>query len=159
TLIGMMIVVAAVAWSGPFQLLIGRDPLPLRTSVTHATLWQLAAELKDGQEMPTLREALKNYPRHQLQGRMYVQENYADYLIWSLPEKAAILVYSHAHLFTEPVWHDYTEVNAAEPGWEQILRRYQVNLIAIDPGVAWRLAEKLRQDSDWAVVLDDGSDS
>ncbi|HZZ79961.1 MAG TPA: hypothetical protein VFE62_15690 [Gemmataceae bacterium] len=159
TFVGAFIIVCAFIWSGLFQLLAGKDPLPLATTTTHATMWPLAMELKHGKGMPELHEALKHYPNQRFQGRMLLQENMADFLVWSLPEKPPVLVYSHAHVFPEYFWREYLHAMAGGPGWDSMLNRYRVNLLVVDPD-AWNgLAEKLRHDPNWDVLLDEGQGS
>ncbi len=144
------------SWSGLFQLIMGRDPMPLSVSVTHATLWQVAMELKHGDTMPELADALKTYPQKRFQGRIFVQDNLSDYLLWSLPAKAPLLLYNHAHLFPEEIWQHQITILTAGPGWSSLVDHYRVNLIAFDPSGWPELASELRTDPAWHVVVDEG---
>ena len=168
TLIGVMLVLIGISWSGFFQFLIWREPRPLKkpgtdpsvwpiaVSVTHATVWPIAMQLKEGTGLPVLADALKGYPHQRFQGRILAQDMLADYLVWSLPEKAPVLVYNHAHVFPETVWQDQITVLAGRPSWDAVLGRYQVNLVVFDPVMWPELAHRLRDDSAWRVIIDEG---
>jgi hypothetical protein len=157
-----LILGGAVFWCGLFQLLIGRDPLPLAVSTTHATLWPLATQIKQGEEMPALDHALRAYPHRRFQGRIWVEHDLADFLVWSLPgaendgsPQVDVLIYSHAAAFPEGHWRRYLNVLLGKPGWRSILERERVNLIVVDSRQYLDLAEQLRNDSDWEIVLDE----
>jgi len=156
TMIAGALILIGFSWSGFCQLITGRDPLPLGASVTHATLWQVSLELKQGGAMPPLADALKAYPNKRFEGRIFVQDCLADYLMWSLPERERLLVYNHAHVFPEEIWQHQLTILSANPGWASLVDRYQVNLIIFDP-LAWPdLATQLRADRSWAILLDEG---
>jgi hypothetical protein len=157
TLIGVVLVLICVSWSGLFQLAIGRDPLPLGSSATRATVWKLAFELKKGGTMPELAAALKSYPQQRFRGRIFAQDSLSDFLLWALPEKAPILVYNHAHVFPEEIWQHQITVLSGGPGWASLLDRYQINLVVVDP-IGWpKLAAALRENTDWTVLLDESA--
>jgi hypothetical protein len=156
TLVALLLIMVCFSWSGVSQLLVGRDPLPLEKSVTRSTIWPLAMHLKDGTGMPALGEALKQYPQKRFQGRIFVQDMLADYLVWSLPPIAPVLVYNHAHIFPEAVWQDQITVLTGKPSWDAILDRYEVNLIVFDPAMWVELAQRVRADAAWQVILDEG---
>jgi hypothetical protein len=156
TLIAVLLILICITWSGVSQLLVGREPLPLEKSVTRATIWPLALQLKEGAGLPSLGEALKDYPNQRFQGRIFVQDLLADYLVWSLPEKAPVLVYNHAHIFPEAIWQDQITVLSGKSSWDVILERYQVNLIVFDPLMCPELAQRVRAEAAWLILRDDG---
>jgi hypothetical protein len=169
TLIAGVLGVICLTWSGFFQLLLQRDPLPLTTSLTRATPWRVAFQLKHGVGLPPLAFAVKTYPKHRFEGRIFAQDSLADYLLWALSEKtsetapdkefkkAPILVYNHAHVFPEEVWQHQIAILSGGPGWTSLLDRYQVNMVIIDP-IGWpKLAANLREDTNWNVILDEAT--
>ena len=128
----------------PFHLLFGRDPTPLALSTDHATLWALAWQIKYGGGMPTLAQALQEYPGQRF-GPDVGASRSCRFLVWSLPEKAPVLVYSQAQHFSEAHWQRQITVLKNSPGWRVILYRYEVNLIAIDCRIHPEFAQALRR--------------
>jgi hypothetical protein len=156
TMMAAVIVMIGVSWSGAFHLVIRRTPAPLQATATHSTLWPLSEQLNRGNGMPELAKALQSYPDQKFRGRIFAQDMLGDYLMWSLPGKAPVLVYNHAHVFPEGVWQDQITVLSARPSWNTILDRYQVNMIVFDPQMCHELAGKVREDSRWQIVIDEG---
>jgi hypothetical protein len=77
-----------------------------------------------------------------------------DYLVWSLPAKAPVLVYSHVHAFAPHYWDDYMETLFARPGWRTLLDRERVNLIICQVEQRQDLLNLLKADPEWDVILD-----
>jgi hypothetical protein len=123
---------------------------------TPATLWPLARQIKDGEGMPALAESLKEYPHRRFEGRMFVQDDLAGLLVWSLPGKAPVFVDSQVDVFPESHWQNYLSVLFGKAGWKAILDRNQINLIVVDPVNGRGLAEKLVDDPEWELIGSDG---
>jgi hypothetical protein len=160
TLLAALFVVIAILWSAPFQWLLHRRPRPLDRSVTSATTWRLAEQLQaggtEGRWMPPLSRALKRYyPEGRYTGPILASESLGDYLFWALPPEWPMLIYTHLHLFPPDHWAECRTVLFAEPGWQEILDRHQVNLVVVEPESHAGLASALRQSPDWQVVLNE----
>jgi hypothetical protein len=169
TILAAGMVFVGVIWSSPVQLLLGHPAVPINLSSSRATLWPITPELLEGAAVAeadanllnqsslakALAMGLKNYPGRKFQGRIFTSEVMGDYLIWSLPPKAPVMVYSHVHVFPPDYWDDYMEVLFAKPGWRRVLDRERVNLVVCQVELRQELLESLKDDPDWDVILDE----
>jgi len=168
TIIAAGLVLIGVIWSSPVQLLLGHPPVPIHLSSSRATLWPITPQLLDGADLSrsedkvlkndplakALAAGLKEYPSEKFHGCIFTPEAMGDYLVWSLPPKAPVLVYSHVHAFAPDFWDDYMEVLFARPGWRTVLDRERVNLIVCQVEQRHDLLKALRDDPEWDVILD-----
>jgi hypothetical protein len=104
-----------------------------------------------------LKDALANYPDGRYRGRIFTTEGMADYLVWSLPSPAPVMVYSQVHVFPPRHWDDYTEVLFGFPGWRTVLDNERINLVVCQVDRK-KLLEKLQADPDWTILLDQTDD-
>lgn len=169
TILAAAVVVVGLVWSSPVQLLLGHAPVPIDVSVSRATLWPVTENLLEGRADSAadthlleksalyqgLRKGLASYAGGRFRGRMLTAEALGDFLIWSLPPKAPVLVYSHVHVFPEDFWEEYMEVLFARPGWRYVLDRHDVNLVVAQADSRQDLLVKLRDDPEWEIILDD----
>jgi hypothetical protein len=161
TLLGLMLVVLVLLWSGPVRWAINRQPRALRWVVTPGTPYAVAAELQaapgeGGRALPALAEVLRaRYPEGRFTGTVFSSETEGDYLLWALAPGVPVFVYTHLHLFTRQHWQECKTVLAGDPGWREVLDRHHANLIVVEAESHARLAELLREDPDWEVVLDE----
>lgn len=94
-----------------------------------------------------------NYP-----GRLFNSYNWGGYLIWALPDKP-VFVDGRTDLYGDEIIDQWVKVVTAEPGWENILDSWGVNLILLEPDrpVVERLNEgvweKLFEDQQAVVFL------
>ncbi len=163
SLLAFGIILLAIAWSNPVGWIIAGKPTPLHQSLWSTTPWRLAIEI-DGRgkvkELAPLREVLKeNYPDGKLTGSVFTSETLGDYLVWNLSDARALFVYSHAHLFPKSHWDEHLTLLSGSNNWREILDRHRINLVVIESALRKELAEKIRQDPGWKVVLDDKSGS
>jgi hypothetical protein len=169
TILAAAIVAVGVVWSSPVQLLLGHPPVPIGLSSSRATLWPITQDLLDGNAPESMADAqalqndplatalaagLQNYPDKKFHGRIFTLESMGDYLVWSLPPKAPVMVYSHVHVFPPDYWDDYMEVLVARPGWRTVLDRERVNLLICQIEQRQDLLDALKADPDWDVILD-----
>lgn len=169
TIIASGIVLVGVVWSDLTQCLLGHPPSPLEISTSPATLWPITVDILAGKSPAAdddakrldinplargLKKGLQSYPEGRFRGAIFTPEAMGDYLVWSLPEKAPVMVYSHVHAFPPRYWDDYMEVLFAKPGWRRILDRERVNLVVASAEQRRDLFDKLNADPAWLVVLD-----
>jgi hypothetical protein len=160
TLIAAAIVVVACLWSIPTQWLLAGRPTPLERSVSGGTPWQLTRLLNDPAQAPAadlqpLAADLHKYYPDGLTGCVFASETLGDFLLWDLPPRNPVFIYTHVHLFSEDHWRQCMDVRGAKPGWRDILNRNRVNLIVVEPDRNPRLGALLREDMNWHVVLDE----
>lgn len=115
-------------YSGPLLWLVLRDPPAAERAVTSETPVKVSRRLKKEYE-----EADRaNKPM----GRcVFASETLGDYLLWDLREDPPVHVfcYTHVHLFTPEQWREAMRVKAGDPGWQQILDKYDVDFVVLEP--------------------------
>jgi hypothetical protein len=163
TVVAALLVVLVVPLSPPVRWLISGRPRPLEQSLSPGTPWRLAAEVaafsEQGEGLPVLREELRRrYPGGRYAGSVFASETQGDYLVWALPGEFPVLTYTHAHLFPPEHWQACRTVEDAGPGWWDVLDRYRVNLVVVEPDLHPDLARRLREDPRWLVVLDEAGE-
>jgi hypothetical protein len=153
-----LIVLMALPWTPPARALVG-GPAPLPQSVTPVTPWRLARQLDGGEaDYPRLASALQqHYPEGRFRGRIFASETLGDFLVWQAPQYP-LVVYSHSHVLTIDFWDDVMRVKRGDPGWDECLDRWGVNLIVVEAATHPHLREAVRKDPRWSVVADDLSD-
>jgi hypothetical protein len=160
TLLAAGLLILAFVLTPAVKWLRGGQPRALDYSLSPGTPWRLAAQLTAGPDAPPyypeLADALKrSYPQGRFHGRIFASETQGDYLLWALPPDYPVLIYTHLHLFPPQHWQDCLTVLLAEPGWREILDRNGVNLIVVEAEGHPQLAEALRGDADWRIVVDE----
>jgi hypothetical protein len=70
--------------------------------------------------------------RRQLTGKLFAPMDWADYFIWKTNDRVKPLVYTHVHLLTPQVWHDYWRMAQGMPDWEALARKYELSYVLAD---------------------------
>jgi hypothetical protein len=65
-------------------------------------------------------------------GRLLSSYNWGGYLIWSLP-KYPVFVDGRTDLFNDEIIDQWLQVVNAQPGWENVLNKWGVNLVLLEP--------------------------
>ncbi len=69
---------------------------------------------------------------NQPQGRMFNSYNWGGYLIWRLSH-TPVFVDGRTDLFGDPVIKDWLSVVKVETEWEQVIEKWQINWVLIEP--------------------------
>lgn len=85
------------------------------------------------------------------EGRLFNSYNWGGYLIWSLPDYP-VFVDGRTDLHGDELILEWLAIVQAEPGWEQDLRTWDVNLVLIEP--QWALARVLPY-AGWTMLYED----
>jgi hypothetical protein len=181
TLVGAPLLAANVALV--YQRLAGRalDLRRRRTALAAAALAVAGATALAVTEVRTLPETFGNglfdgmidaefFPRgaaeflrrnHQ-PARLYNFYNWGGYLMWTVPERP-VFIDGRAHAVYPPAFYrDNYTVHFAEPGWEDVLDRWGVDVIvwpASEAAEGTQLAdliEAVDASTDWTLIYDDG---
>jgi hypothetical protein len=159
TILAGIIVAVLLLWSAPGQWLVSGSPVPLDHSVSKATPWQLAEQLRrpaDSNYLPALTGTLAAYgPEKRFFGGIFASETLGDYLLWSLPEDLPVFVSSHVHLYSAEHWQQCAVVKWGALGWEKVLADNGVNLIVVEGERHPHLRDQVLQNAAWQVVLDE----
>lgn len=125
------------------RLLHGKDG-SLERMASHQTPLAVTAHLRKLADQNRL-------PR----GQSFNTYEWGDYLLWAGPPKLKVFVASHVHLIPREVWNDYVAISDGASGWEEMLDRYGVNLIAIDEATHAGLIARLRENENWRQSYSD----
>lgn len=88
-------------------------------------------------------------------GQAFNTYEWGDYLLWAGPPNLKIFLASHVHLVPREVWKDYVAISDGASGWEEMLDRYGVNLIAVDQATHAGLIGRLRENENWRQTYSD----
>jgi hypothetical protein len=154
TLFCLALAVIALIWTGAGQLVIGNPVEPLKDMVTPVTPVNFMKHQVEGD--PAWAKALADYPHQKFTGNMFTPDNLGDYPIWVQAKDAPVLVYSHVQFFPPGHWDDFLTMLKARPGWQELFRRFRVNMVWIEPDKQTELAEAIRANpAEWTVLFDD----
>lgn len=85
-------------------------------------------------------------------GRLFNSYNWGGYLIWALPEYP-VFIDGRTDLYGDEFLELWVRIVRAEPGWAQVLDRYRVNVVLLEP--TWPLVRVLPLVG-WREVYRDG---
>jgi hypothetical protein len=88
-------------------------------------------------------------------GLVFNTYEWGDYLQWAGPPGLQVFVNSHAHLVPREVWLNYLQVIDQASGWEEVLDRYGVNTVVVDPLYRAPLIRRLKDHAAWKVGYED----
>lgn len=157
TFLAVALPILALLWCGPVRTLIAGAPTALRVSMSPATPAALALRLAQpaADAKSPLAETLKAYPGGVFRGRILASPALANYLLWAGDDPDRLFADSRAGVFSAPHWQDYRLALSGKGGWWEVLERYRVNLVLLEPALYSELAEQMRKDAAWRVVLDE----
>jgi hypothetical protein len=78
-------------------------------------------------------EAVEYLQKKQPEGRLFNSYNWGGYLLWALPEYP-VFVDGRTDLYNDEVIGEWIKVVRVEEGWDQVLDRWQVRLVLLEPG-------------------------
>jgi hypothetical protein len=92
--------------------------------------------------------------RGEANARIFTNDEWGDYLIWSLYPKNRVFVDGRSDFYGDDFEEHYVDVLNVRTGWEKTLARFGVDTILLPPDAP--LAGALKESSRWKVVYDDG---
>jgi hypothetical protein len=103
----------------------------------------------------------KTYPaaalatlRSDPKARIFTQDEWGDYLIWSLYPSQKVFVDGRSDFYGDDFEQKYIDILNVSDGWEKTLAQFGVDTILMPPKTP--LAGALKQSSRWRLVYDDG---
>ena len=84
-------------------------------------------------------------------GRMLSSYNWGGYLLWALPEYP-VFVDGRTDLYNDEIINEWLQAVRAEPGWEDVLDRWDVRLVLLEPGTP--LLSELKVEG-WQMLFQD----
>lgn len=106
-----------------------------------------------GQGLPV--KAASYLGEHELSGKMFNTYNWGGYLIWSLYPKQPVFVDGRTDLYAldSTVLDDYVTVHWTQPGWQEVLDRYEIGFVITERSGLLDLM--LAQTTGWSPVYKD----
>jgi len=92
--------------------------------------------------------------RGDLTARIFANDEWGDYLIYSLYPKHRVFVDGRSDFYGNDFEDKYVDVLNVKYGWEQTLGRFGIDTILLPPTAP--LAGALKESSRWRVAYDDG---
>ena len=80
---------------------------------------------------------------------------FGSYLIWNAYPNYQVFVDPRIELYSPDIWRDYIAVINSLPGWEQILGRYDINTVMVDPDKHAGLVNALENSPEWGLIYQD----
>lgn len=84
-------------------------------------------------------------------GRLFNSYNWGGYLIWALPDYP-VFVDGRTDLYGDEVIDQWVQVVSGKPGWEDILDRWDVQLVLLEPN---RPVIQLLSEEGWDLIYSD----
>ena len=67
-------------------------------------------------------------------GRIFSRFEWGEYLGWALTPDFTVFMDGRIEIYPDPVWDEYLAISRGRADWQQILDRYEVNCLVLDPG-------------------------
>jgi hypothetical protein len=87
-----------------------------------------------------------------VRGEMFNEYSWGGYFILAMPERR-VFIHPNLDVYGEELVRDFIKVNDADPGWDDILKKYHVGWTILPPD--HRLSRLLAQRADWKLVYSD----
>lgn len=162
TLLAVLVGLAVANWSGVADTLRNGVP-PVADVVSSGTPWQVARQVArptadvQADWQPEFRAVLNAHYGGAFRGAILATPMQGDYLMWALAPDVPV-TYAHIHLFHPDFWDELGVVGQGQPGWWDILDKYEVNLIVVEAEYCDRLLAELRKrPGEWKILLDETS--
>ena len=105
---------------------------------------------KDLSEKYFPRAAVVNFEGQIITARVFTTDQWADYLLWKGYPKQRVFIDGRSDFFGEEIAARYVTAANGQPGWREVLNRYQINLVLLPP--ATPLVGLLSSDSGWRIL-------
>jgi hypothetical protein len=105
---------------------------------------------KDLSEKYFPRAAVTQFESQIVGGRVFTTDQWGDYLLWKGYPRQRVFIDGRSDFFGEEVASRYVTAANGQPGWREVLNRYQINLVLLPP--ATPLIGLLSSDSGWHIL-------
>jgi hypothetical protein len=97
--------------------------------------------------------------RRNLAGTIAAPMDWADFLVWKTEGRLKPLVHSHVHLAQVETWRDYEAIFRADPAWQTVLRRQNMQFVLVSrsryPQLARAVLLANREDAGVRILYQD----
>jgi hypothetical protein len=91
--------------------------------------------------------------QHSLGERVFAKDQWGGYLIYRFAGRTKVFVDGRSDFYGQDFLETYMQVLEVRPGWDAVLKRYDVRFVLVPPDNA--LASALQLSSDWKRVYGD----
>jgi hypothetical protein len=105
----------------------------------------------DSRKFPVL--AADFLEQHSLGERVFAKDQWGGYLIYRFAGRSKVFVDGRSDFYGQDFLETYMQVLEVRPGWDAVLKRYDVRFVLVPPDHA--LASALQLSSDWKRVYGD----
>ena len=88
-------------------------------------------------------------------GRVFCPMEWGAYFVWFLKPDVQTFVDARIDFFPDKVWNEYVRVGNGRSGWEEILTKYDVDLVVWNRHWSDTLPQELAKSARWTKVFDD----
>lgn len=160
TLLAAFLALAIVNWSSIAETL--RTGVPkVEDVVSGGTPWPVARQVAQPAAdlhapwQEELRAVLNANYGGSFRGSILATPMQGDYLMWALAP-AVPVTYAHIHLFHPDFWDELGVVGQGQPGWWDVVDKYEVNLMVLEAEYCDKLLAELRKRPEaWKILLDE----
>lgn len=90
-------------------------------------------------------------------GEIFNEMGYGSYLIWAAQPEYKVFTDPRIELYTQEIWWDYVYLTNVLPGWEEILDRYGISSVMVNPDAQKLFVEALEESGGWSEQYKDQS--
>ena len=98
-------------------------------------------------------KAVEFLKRQKIQGNLFNDDEFGDYMIFAAWPAYQVFTDGRSDMYGEKLGREYLRVANVQPGWKEILRKYDIRLIIFDTGSA--LTAALYEEKDWRSIYSD----
>ena len=97
--------------------------------------------------------AVEFMKKEQLRGNMFDNDEFGDYIIYAAWPEYKVFFDGRSDMYGVDILKDYIKVTAIKPGWDEVLKKYDIEWIIYNANSALSLF--LMENEDWALIYAD----
>lgn len=105
----------------------------------------------DRKKLPV--DAVAFMQRVEIPGNMFNNDEFGDYIIYAAWPQYKVFFDGRSDMYGEKIGNEYLKVTQIKSGWEEVLKKYNVNWIIFH--TKWSLSNILFERNDWKLIYSD----
>jgi hypothetical protein len=97
--------------------------------------------------------AVEFMKKERLQGNMFDNDEFGDYIIYAAWPEYKVFFDGRSDMYGVDILKEYIKVTAIKPGWDEVLKKYNINWIIYNANSALSLF--LVEHADWTLIYAD----
>ena len=98
-------------------------------------------------------DALNFIEAENLQGNMFNNDEFGDYFIYAAWPKYRVFIDGRSDMYGVDILKEYLKLTSIKPGWDEVLKKYDMNWIIYNANSALSLF--LLEKDDWKLIYAD----